>query len=88
MTMFRLGLLGSLRVAFFGAIKAALCAYILFLTDTAFVNSGPESDGQAQLPTERLTVPAMLRPDRWDPYLPHQLAESRTFEEAKHDDDA
>ena len=30
MTMFRLGLLGSLRVAFFGAIKAALCAYILF----------------------------------------------------------
>ena len=44
MTMFRLGLLGSLRVAFFGAIKAALCAYILFLTDTAFVNSGPESD--------------------------------------------
>ena len=32
------------RVAFFGAIKAALCAYILFLTDTAFVNSGAESD--------------------------------------------
>ena len=45
MTMFRLGLLGSLRVAFFGAIKAALGAYILFFTDTAFVNSGPESDG-------------------------------------------
>jgi len=41
----------------------------------------------AQLPTEGLTVPAMLRPDRWDPYLPHQLAESRTFEEANHDDD-
>ncbi len=45
MTMFRLAFLGSLRGAFFGAIKAALCAYILFLTDTAFVNSGPESDG-------------------------------------------
>ena len=45
MTIFRLALLGSLRIAFFGAIKAALCAYILFLPDTVFVNSGPENDG-------------------------------------------
>ena len=91
MTMSRLGLLGSLRVAFFGAIKAALCAYILFLTDTAFVNSGPESDGHVGGTASYGTgphVPAMLRPERWDPHLPHQLAESRTFEEAKHDDDA
>jgi hypothetical protein len=36
---------GSFRLAFFGALKAALFAYMLFLPDAAYVSSGPESGG-------------------------------------------
>ena len=32
-------LLGSLRIVFFGFLKVALCAYTLFLHDTAFAGA-------------------------------------------------
>lgn len=38
-------LLGSFRLAFFGALKAALFAYMLFLPDTTLASSGPEKGG-------------------------------------------
>ena len=36
---------GSLRLAFFGGLKVALFAYMLFLPDTTFVSSGPGKRG-------------------------------------------
>ena len=46
---------GSFRLAFFGALKAALFAYMLFLPDAAYVGSGPESGGHVDqlLPSGR-----------------------------------
>jgi hypothetical protein len=40
MNILKLALLGSLRIAFFGFLKVALCAYTLFLPDTAVLKSG------------------------------------------------
>ena len=39
MNILKLALLGSLRIAFFGFVKVALCAYTLFLSDTAFAGA-------------------------------------------------
>jgi hypothetical protein len=39
-------LLGSLRIAFFGALKVALCVYILFLPDATFAGSEQQRGGQ------------------------------------------
>ncbi|MGH6813753.1 MAG: hypothetical protein ACREDM_15910 [Methylocella sp.] len=44
MNILELALLGSLRIAFFGALKAALFAYTLFLSDTAFASVAPEGN--------------------------------------------
>jgi hypothetical protein len=43
----KLALLGSLRIAFFSFLKVALCAYTLFLSDTAFAGTAREGNGQA-----------------------------------------
>ncbi|HUB64950.1 MAG TPA: hypothetical protein VL996_11005 [Methylocella sp.] len=45
MSVVKLLLLGFLRLAFFGILRAALFAYILFLPETAVVSSGTESNG-------------------------------------------
>jgi len=39
MNILKLALLGSLRIAFFGFVKVALCAYTLFLSDTAIAGA-------------------------------------------------
>jgi hypothetical protein len=39
MNILKLALLGSLRIVFFGFLKVALCAYTLFLPDTAFAGA-------------------------------------------------
>jgi hypothetical protein len=46
MNILKLALLGSLRIAFFGFLKVALCAYTLFLSDTAFAGAAREGNGQ------------------------------------------
>ena len=46
MNILKLVLLGSLRIAFFGFLKIALCAYTLFLPDTAFAGAAREDNGQ------------------------------------------
>ncbi len=38
-------LTGTLRLAFFGALKAALYAYMLFLPDSTLASSASESNG-------------------------------------------
>ena len=43
MNILKRALLGSLRIAFFGALKAALCVFILFLPDATF--AGTEQRG-------------------------------------------
>lgn len=45
MTILKSALLCSLRIAFFGSLKAALCAYKLSLPDKAFASAAPESNG-------------------------------------------
>ena len=47
MKILKLALLGSLRIAFFGALKAALFAYILFLPDSTLASSASEGNGVA-----------------------------------------
>jgi len=42
MNILKLALLGSLKIAFFGFLKVALCAYTLFLSDTAFAGTAGE----------------------------------------------
>jgi hypothetical protein len=46
MNILKLALLGSLRIAFFGFLKVALCAYTLFLPNTAFAGAACEDNGQ------------------------------------------
>ena len=46
MNILKLALLGSLRIAFFGFLKVALCAYTLFLPNTAFAGAAREDNGQ------------------------------------------
>ena len=46
MNILKLALLASLRIAFFGSLKVALCAYTLFLSDTAFAGPAREGNGQ------------------------------------------
>jgi hypothetical protein len=46
MNILKLALLGSLRIAFFGFLKVALCAYTLFLSDAAFAGAAREGNGQ------------------------------------------
>ena len=43
MNILELALLGCLRIAFLGALKAALFAYTLFLSDTAVASSRPKA---------------------------------------------
>ena len=38
-------LTGTLRLAFFGALKAALYTYMLFLPDSTLASSAPEGNG-------------------------------------------
>ena len=47
MNILKLALLGSLRIAFFGFLKVALCAYTLFLSDTTFAGTAREGNGNA-----------------------------------------
>ncbi|MGH6838618.1 MAG: hypothetical protein ACREDT_07425 [Methylocella sp.] len=44
MTILELALLGSPRIALFGSLEAALFAYTLFLSDTAFASVAPEGN--------------------------------------------
>jgi hypothetical protein len=44
MTIVKLALIGFLRIAFFGSLKIALCAYTLFLSDTAFASAAREGN--------------------------------------------
>jgi hypothetical protein len=44
MTIVKLALIGFLRIAFFGSLKVALCAYTLFLSDTAFTSAAREGN--------------------------------------------
>jgi hypothetical protein len=55
MDILELALLGSLRIAFFGALKFALFAYTLFLSDTAFGGVALEDKltPQALIPSNR-----------------------------------
>jgi hypothetical protein len=46
MNILKLALLGSLRIAFFGFLKVALCAYTLFLPDAVFAGAACEDSGQ------------------------------------------
>lgn len=45
MNIVKLALLGFLRIAFFGSLKVALCAYTLFLSDTAIAGTAREGNG-------------------------------------------
>jgi hypothetical protein len=47
MNILKTVLLCSLRIAFFGFLKVALCAYTLFLSDTAFAGTAREGNGNA-----------------------------------------
>jgi len=44
MNIVKLALLGSLRIALFGALKATLFAYALLLSDTDFASVAPEGN--------------------------------------------
>jgi hypothetical protein len=44
MNIVKLALLGSLRIVSFGFLKVALCAYTLFLSDTAFAGTAREGN--------------------------------------------
>ena len=46
MNIVKFALLGSLRIAFFGFLKVALCAYTLFLSDTVVGGTASEGNGQ------------------------------------------
>jgi hypothetical protein len=45
MNIVKLALLGSFRIVLFGSLKVALCAYTLFLSDTAFAGTAREGNG-------------------------------------------
>jgi len=45
MNIVKLALLGSLRIVSFGSLKVALCAYILFLSHTAYAGTAREDNG-------------------------------------------
>jgi hypothetical protein len=45
MNIVKLALLGSLRIVLFGSLKIALCAYTLFLSDTAVAGTAREGNG-------------------------------------------
>ena len=47
MNILKTVLLCSLRIAFFGFLKVALCAYTLFLSDTTFAGTAREGNGNA-----------------------------------------
>ena len=58
MNILKLALLGSLRIAFFGFLKVALCAYTLFLSDTAFAGTAREGNNNANVAKRDATLPA------------------------------
>jgi hypothetical protein len=58
MNILKLALLGSLRIAFFGFLKVALCAYTLFLSDTAFAGTAREGNSNANVAKRDATLPA------------------------------
>jgi hypothetical protein len=47
MNIFKLVLLSSLRLAFFGVLKVSLFIYIIVLPDTPLVGVEPDGDGRA-----------------------------------------
>jgi hypothetical protein len=47
MNIVKLALLGSFRIVLFGSLKVALCAYTLFLSDTAFAGTAREGNGKS-----------------------------------------
>jgi hypothetical protein len=57
----------SLRITFFGVLKAALFIYILFLPDSPYVAKAPDGDGfagvTASKPHESRIARAVLNPD-------------------------
>ena len=46
MNIGKLAFVGFLRIVFFGSLKVALCAYTLFLSDTAFAGTAREGNGR------------------------------------------
>jgi hypothetical protein len=47
MNIFKLVLLSSLRLAFFGVLKVALFIYIIFVPDSTLVGVAPDGDRRA-----------------------------------------
>ena len=47
MNIGKFAFVGSLRIVLFGSLKVALCAYTLFLSDTAFAGTAREGNGRA-----------------------------------------
>ncbi len=47
MTILKLAVLGSLRIAFIGSLKVALFVYALFLSDTSFADAVAEGNGHS-----------------------------------------
>ncbi|MDQ6868082.1 MAG: hypothetical protein M3178_06650 [Pseudomonadota bacterium] len=45
MTILKLALLGSFRIAILGSLKLALFVYTLFLSDASFAGGAPEGNG-------------------------------------------
>jgi hypothetical protein len=53
MTILKRALLGSLRIALLGSIKAGLFTYTFFLTDTALASGGSENNDLLPLGARR-----------------------------------
>ena len=45
MNIGKFAFVGSLRIVLFGSLKVALCAYTLFLSNTAFAGTAREGNG-------------------------------------------
>jgi hypothetical protein len=72
MNIFKLVLLSSLRLAFFGVLKVALFVYIPFLPDSPLVGIPPEGDRRtgntaANAAQEAGVTPRSLRRDAFSP---------------------
>jgi hypothetical protein len=53
MNIFKLVLLSSLRLAFFGVLKVALFIYIIFVPDSPLVGVAPDGDGRPPMPRRK-----------------------------------
>ena len=62
MNILKRALLGSLRIAFFVALKAALCVFILFLPDATFAGTEQQRGGQMGKTASSATPEGKLAP--------------------------